>query len=281
MLPSPRRWRPERRSQPLHPGSTALVSRRALSLVLSLALGLSAASWLACGADPVPFDASGAYVEGRLLPFEGAEHFRDLGGYETRDGRQVRWGRAFRSGQLSELSEQDLEAFSDLGIRLVVDFRSESERKAEPDRLPSEPPPRVVLAPIGTEGVDPQELREKILSGDLEGLDLDAWMVEGNRRFVLDFSERYREMFGQILSPDSVPFVVHCSAGKDRAGLASALILLALGVPEEQVMEDFLLTNVLLADVIERRLLAIRFFSLFRADIDQIRPLMGVERRYL
>jgi protein-tyrosine phosphatase len=138
-----------------------------------------------------------------------------------------------------------------------------------------------VLAPISTPGVDPHEIREKLLSGDLEGLDLDTWLVDANRSFALDFADRYRLMFAEILAQDSVPFVVHCTGGKDRAGMASALILLAVGVSEEQVMEDFLLTNDLLAEVIEQRLLAIRFLSLFRTDPEQVRPLMGVERRYL
>jgi protein-tyrosine phosphatase len=193
----------------------------------------------------------------------------------------VRWGRAFRSGQLAELSDDDVESLDELGLRLVVDFRSDKEREAEPDRLPSDPTPRTVLAPITTEGVDPHDIKEKLLSGDLAGLDLADWLVEGNRRFVLDFADRYRLMFEEILKPDSIPFVVHCTGGKDRAGMGSALILLALGVPKEQVMEDFLLTNDLLADAIERRLLAIRVFSLFRTDPEQVRPLMGVERRYL
>jgi protein-tyrosine phosphatase len=220
-------------------------------------------------------DGSTRIVAERLLPFDGAEHFRDLGGYATSDGRSVRWGRAFRSGQLAGLSDEDVARLRELGVGLVVDFRSDKEREHEPDRLPNDPAPRVVLAPITTPGVDPHELRE---NGDL---DLSDWLVEGNRRFVLDFADHYRRMFDAILEAGSTPFVVHCTGGKDRAGMASALILLALGVPEDRVMEDFLLTNHFLADVIEQRLLAIRVLSLFRTDPEQVRPLMGVEARYL
>lgn len=226
-------------------------------------------------------DGSTRIVAERLLPFDGAEHFRDLGGYRTSDGRSVRWGRAYRSGQLAGLSDEDVARLAELGVGLVVDFRSEKEREHEPDRLPSDPAPRVVLAPITTPGVDPHELREKLFSGELGDLDLSDWLVEGNRRFVLDFAAHYRRMFDAILEAGSTPFVVHCTGGKDRAGMASALILLALGVPEDRVMEDFLLTNHFLADVIEQRLLAIRVFSLFRTDPEQVRPLMGVEARYL
>jgi protein-tyrosine phosphatase len=226
-------------------------------------------------------DGSTRIVAERLLPFDGAEHFRDLGGYPTSDGRSVRWGRAYRSGQLAGLSDEDVVRLAELGLGLVVDFRSDKEREHEPDRLPRDPAPRVVLAPITTPGVDPHELREKLFSGELGDLDLSDWLVEGNRRFVLDFADHYRRMFDAILEAGSTPFVVHCTGGKDRAGMASALILLALGVPEDRVMEDFLLTNHFLADVIEQRLLAIRVFSLFRTDPEQVRPLMGVEARYL
>jgi len=220
-------------------------------------------------------------VAERLLPFDGAEHFRDLGGYRTTDGHRVRWGRAYRSGQLAHLSDDDVQALEALGVRLVVDFRSDMEREHEPDRLPTDPAPRTVHAPIVTPGVDPHEIREKLLSGDLDGLDLDGWLVDGNRRFVTEFAEHYRRMFEEILAIESAPFVVHCTGGKDRAGMASALILLALDVPEEDVMKDFLLTNHFLAREIEKRLLAIRVFSLFRTDPERIRPIMGVEGRYL
>jgi len=117
-------------------------------------------------------DGSTRIVAERLLPFDGAEHFRDLGGYATSDGRSVRWGRAYRSGQLAGLSDEDVARLAELGLGLVVDFRSEKEREHEPDRLPSAPAPRVVLAPITTPGVDPHELREKLFSGELGDLDL-------------------------------------------------------------------------------------------------------------
>jgi protein-tyrosine phosphatase len=88
-------------------------------------------------------------------------------------------------------------------------------------------------------------------------------------------------MFERITNPANLPALVHCSAGKDRAGFASAAILSVLGVPRETVMSDFLLTNHYTAAATERRLFMIELMSLTRADSDALRPLFGVEPAYL
>lgn len=221
------------------------------------------------------------HVRQRHLALEGAPNFRDLGGYETSDGRRVKWGRLYRSDDLAQLTDADVARVAELGIQLVCDFRAESERQAEPDRLPSADPPDVAALPIGAESFLVNDLRERIRTGDLEGLDLRAMMIEGNRQFATTFAPQYAAMFERIAQPANLPALVHCTAGKDRAGFASALILSALGVPRETVMADFLLTNHYTAAATERQLLLIRVFSLFRADADALRPLFGVEPAYL
>jgi protein-tyrosine phosphatase len=217
----------------------------------------------------------------RQLPLEGSDNFRDLGGYPTRDGRRTRWGTLYRSGQLSELTDADLDYLSDLGIALVCDFRSPQEREAEPDRLPTDPAPAVRELEIYTPGVDPSGLRDRIMSDDLEGLDLGGFLVEANRAFVTEFAPRYRTMFEAVLAGGNLPMVVHCTAGKDRAGVAAALLLLSVGVSEQTVLQDFLLTNHYTAQRVEETLLGIRILSLFRTDPEEVRPLLLVEPRYL
>ena len=108
----------------------------------------------------------------RQIPLDGMDNFRDLGGYETADGRTTRWGRVYRSGELGDLTDADVETLHDLGINLVCDFRSPAEREESPDRLPTQNPPTVLQTEIYTPGVDPKELQDRIMSGDLEGLDL-------------------------------------------------------------------------------------------------------------
>lgn len=217
----------------------------------------------------------------RQLPLEGSDNFRDLGGYPTRDGRRTRWGTLYRSGQLSELTDSDLDYLSDLGIALVCDFRSPQEREAEPDRLPTDPAPAVRELEIYTPGVDPSGLRDRIMSGDLDGLDLGGFLVEANRAFVTEFAPRYRTMFEAVLAGGNLPMVVHCTAGKDRAGVAAALLLLSVGVSEQTVLQDFLLTNHYTAQRVEQTLLGIRILSLFRTDPEEVRPLLLVEPHYL
>jgi len=212
---------------------------------------------------------------------DGAANFRDLGGYPTDDGRSVRWGRFYRSDDLHELSDADLQRFSELGIQMVCDFRGEEEWRVEPDRLPEDPAPRVEHLEIWDESFSGDAFREALSSGDLEGRDLGALLVEGNRLFATRFADRYAAMFERLLIEDNLPALVHCTAGKDRAGFASALILRTLGVPMETIFEDFLLTNHYTRGQTDRAILLIRLTTLFRVDGDQLRPVLGVERRYL
>ena len=230
---------------------------------------------LACGSDP--YAGQPPHVERRHVVLEGAQNFRDLGGYPTRDGRRVRWGKLFRSDALSELSDADLAVLGGLGLRLVCDFRSPEEKAEAPDRLPAQDPPEVAELEITIEGVDMAALRERILSGDVAGIDL----IDGNRQFARRFSGQYAAMFEYITRPENLPALIHCTGGKDRAGFGAAIILRTLGVPLDTVYDDFLLTNVYTADWIDRAIWVIRFTSLFRADPERLRAILGVERENL
>jgi protein-tyrosine phosphatase len=240
---------------------------------------LAVAVLAACGEDL--YAGMPEHVKRRHLALEGAPNFRDLGGYRTADGHSVKWGLLFRSDNLAHLTDADLEKVAALGIKLVCDFRSEPERQAEPDRLPAANPPAVAALPIGAESFMVKDLRERIASGDLDGLDLREMMLEANRQFATRHAPQYAAMFERISQPANLPALVHCTAGKDRAGFASALILTLLGVPLETVMQDFLLTNHYTAAATRRRLRMIRLFSLFRTDAVALRPLFGVEPEYL
>jgi len=244
-----------------------------------LLLPALAIALLACGPDL--YEGMPEHVQRRHVVLEGAQNFRDLGGYATSDGRHVRWGLLYRSDNLSELTDADLDHVQSLGLRLVCDFRSSEEKAEAPDRLPAEDPPAVAALPIFDESFSPSGLREKLTSGDLADLDLRAMLTEANRLFATRFAGQYAAMFERITQPENLPALVHCTAGKDRAGFASAAILRVLGVPEETVYEDFLLTNHYTGAKIERTLLAIRVMSLFRVDPEKVRPVLGVERGYL
>jgi protein-tyrosine phosphatase len=216
-----------------------------------------------------------------LIPFEGAHNFRDLGGYETRDGRRVRWGRIFRSDHLAELTDRDLDDFSGLGIRLVCDFRSDQEIAKQPNRLPSHnPPPQINVAVQGT-GLLPGEIETAIRSGNPDSLNFRQLLVDGNRFMVTGALDQYRAFMHSLVRPECVPLLFHCTAGKDRTGVGAALVLLALGVSERDVMEDYLMTASYTHDRVEQMLVGLRVDSRFRVDADEIRPIMSARPEFL
>src|SRR5215475_708457 len=172
----------------------------------------------------------------RHLDLEGASNFRDLGGYPTADGRTTRWRHIFRSNHLGQLTTDDVEIVHALGVRSAFDFRGIEERAAgvcvvdeiTVHSLPIEP--TVVAA-----------LRAELDAGKLTAPVALEIMRESYRNYVRHNTHSFRSLFGHLLE-DRAPLVIHCTAGKDRTGLASALILHALGVADEVIAEDYLLT---------------------------------------
>jgi protein-tyrosine phosphatase len=194
----------------------ALRARRTIAIVASIA-AMALGGAIGCGGDP---DAGMPdHVKQRHVLLDGAANFRDLGGYETTDGRHVRWGTFYRSDDLGSLTDADLEKVAKLGIKLVCDFRSPQEKEAEPDRLPAENPPSVLDVGIGAEGFMVKDLRERISSGKLEGLDLRGMMIEGNRQFATTYSPQYAAMFERITQPENRP--PSCTARRARIARAS------------------------------------------------------------
>ncbi|MBR0828060.1 tyrosine-protein phosphatase [Bradyrhizobium manausense] len=173
----------------------------------------------------------------RHLNLQGASNFRDLGGYPTADGRLTRWRQIFRSNHLGQLTAADSEIVRGLGVRRAFDFRGVEERLGgvcgmsdiTVHSLPIEP--TVVAA-----------LRARLDAGTLTAPVALEIMRESYRNYVRHNTHSFRALFGHLLE-DHAPFVIHCTAGKDRTGFASALILHALGVSDEVIAEDYLLTN--------------------------------------
>jgi protein-tyrosine phosphatase len=229
---------------------------------------------------PIPAElAAEARDAQRRLPVEGAANLRDLGGYAARDGRRLRWGVLYRSDALADLSDDDVAYLDRLGLRRVVDFRSDGERERDPDRLPAGVTP--VLQPIAGDGLDPKELQDQLLSGEADAEQAASWLVEGNRAFVTEFGDVYARFLRDLAEPGSLPTLFHCTAGKDRAGYAAALVLMALDVPRDTAMRDYLLTNDFTRAKTASLLHLIRFVSFFRTDPEDVRPLFEARESYL
>lgn len=170
----------------------------------------------------------------------GAPNFRDLGGYAGADGRRVRHGRVFRSGHLARLRPEDLALLGEhLGPRVrVLDLRGSHERLALPCLIPG--------ASVHSLPFEPA-VANRLEARAAQGLPLTAevarqYMQDAYRVFVRDYRPALAAVFRHALEADGEPLVIHCAAGKDRTGLVSALLLLALGVSRDDVMDDFLHT---------------------------------------
>ncbi|MCW3479225.1 tyrosine-protein phosphatase [Neisseriaceae bacterium JH1-16] len=208
-----------------------------------------------------------------LPSLDGQTHFRELGGLPTASGRRVKHGVLFRSGELSQLSERDGRVLEALGIRTVFDLRAESEQQQAPDRLPSTL--RLHAIPILQGSFDPATILQQLKSGDTATL--DGLMPAIYRALISEFTPQLRQFFLELTqAPDGVLF--HCTAGKDRTGLAAALLLVALQVPADVIEQDYLASNAWLATLNER--IAARFAP-YGVTLGELDPLLTVRAGYL
>ena len=175
----------------------------------------------------------------RLLPLQGGRNFRDLGGYGTADGRHVKWGLLFRSGSMHGLTDADYAYLGKRGIHVVCDFRDTQERQREPANWPAANAPRVLSDDYRL------DTRNFLPPGEMKGWTAQsarAAMTASYPKMLVQFHDQYRRMFAELLAGHA-PLTFNCSAGKDRTGIAAALLLTALGVPRATVIDDYLLTN--------------------------------------
>lgn len=176
----------------------------------------------------------------RILNLEGGCNFRDLGGYRTRDGRELKWGRVFRTGVLSYFTPNDLEQLNWLGVRSICDLRRTEERKNEPTRWPDANTQHLSWE----DGSAPPTIRSVAAnySHPYTAAGMRAAMLDLYRELPAWMAPRLRGFFSSI-AQGGIPILVHCAAGKDRTGIAVALLLAVLDVPRETIIEDYLLTN--------------------------------------
>lgn len=219
---------------------------------------------------------------------EGGINFRSLGGLPAADGRLVKHDLLFRAGDLNRLSEQDCALLSHIPLRVVLDYRDAEECKIKPDKLwpgviyhavPANPEGQLINGNLG-----------KLTSEVLADIDAKAWMTEFYRQ--LPFANpAYRNLVASLVSQPDGAIVQHCAFGKDRTGVGSALVLLALGANEETIMEDYILTESRLAPYREKVIAeysgtlsvkALEQFSyLLQANPDFLRAaLQAIDERY-
>jgi protein-tyrosine phosphatase len=169
-------------------------------------------------------------VPDRVLTFERCFNFRDLGGYAGLDGRPVRWRRLFRSMTPQYMSDADAEAVAHLGISLVIDFRGEAYASSGP--LPVDGGTRLALSPAFVQRSDPEYERFRA-----------APPQEALPKLLENYGPQYaRALTAMAEQPDS-NLLFHCRLGKDRTGVFAALVLKLLGVSDDDVVQDYMLTE--------------------------------------
>ncbi len=216
----------------------------------------------------------------RLIPLQGGRNFRDLGGYKTTDGKTVKWGKLYRSGVLAGLTEQDYQLIEGLNIETVVDFRTNSERSSEQTHWQASPV-EMITKDYEMEGMDAivQVLRDP----ELNRAKLEGFMANMYPHILDDQKQNYTAMFDRMVNKDG-GLLFHCTAGKDRTGISAALILTALGVDRQTVINDYLATNIYLdptalqpkdsGNVNPEHAAMMKFFASLPQDM--VQPLMGV-----
>jgi protein-tyrosine phosphatase len=218
------------------------------------------------------------WVAERVLSLTGGQNFRDIGGYTGLKGKTVRWGQVFRAASMAGYAPADQALLKQIGVSSIIDLRSTGERKGDANSW-------MAGAGLGYWSRD-YELsggnlgglasmdRSKITADMMRGL-----MIKGYQGFPKEQAPSYREMFARLIGKPA-PLALNCTAGKDRTGLGTALILTALGVSYETVKADFLISNTAL-DVSKPG--ADRMLRAVGAALppEVAAPLIGVEGQYL
>ena len=209
----------------------------------------------------------------RAVVLQGGSNFRDLGGYPAAGGKHVKWGHIYRSADISKLTDSDLQALQSRHVALVCDLRGPQEYAQAPDRLPAGA--RRLELPAGSEKIDP-----RLLSGAVS-LNRDSLMraVYTNTSF---FGAKYKPMFDELLTlPGDEALLFHCTAGKDRTGIGAALVLSALGVDRQTILQDYAATDVYWQAGREQSVQRMTQAGMSADAVAALRPMLAANPAYL
>lgn len=214
--------------------------------------------------------------------FDGLYNFRDIGGLETEDGRNMRTGLLYRSDELSRLSGQDLEQMHQLGIRLVCDLRTPKEQQSKPSKLLNREGIKVVTFSVFDQSQEYSRFEFfKFLAGKSVHINFEQIMTDLYHTLAFSSGNEIKGIISLLADQNNLPALIHCTGGKDRTGFTAAIIQLLCGVPYEKVMDHYLFSNEVIAPRMKKIEMYIRWMSLFRVKPDKIKPVLEVRREYL
>ncbi len=178
-------------------------------------------------------------VSAHLVHMDSIQNFRDIGGYATKQGnRSTRWGKVFRSGNIGGLSDRDTIRMDNLKIKTIIDLRTAEEIKASPISYKQA---QIIHIPIELESEG--KIYDRIKEGRVRKGDGVLFMQDMYLHYMTDKSGQFAKAMKLFLDKDNYPILFNCTMGKDRVGFLSAMLLAALGVPEEMILYDYVLSN--------------------------------------
>lgn len=176
-------------------------------------------------------------ISNRYIEMDNVSNFRDLGGYITVEENQLKWGNIYRSGHLSNANLFDQDKIKRLGIKTIIDLRAEKDSEIHPYFINL----RKINIPI--ESCDFVSMKDIILKENFTRSETISYMQNAYKELVEENKDKYAEMFDVLLDKNNYPILISSHLGKDRVGIASALLLYALGVPKYTIEEDYLASN--------------------------------------
>lgn len=232
----------------------------------------------------------------RILPLEGTLNLRDLGGYSTKDGKVVSWGKLYRSDHLTKLTEDDIDVLEKIGIKTVVDLRSDHERSVYPNKEIGSVKwilkcnPESHFAELAGQAINLEDENQRLVD-DLEKGVIDSAVVndlglvskQSYEKFVED--KKSQEAFGEMLkwlaNPESIASIHHCRGGKDRTGYGSMLILSLLGVDEKEIIQDYMITKAVREERNQIKLAQYKKLTTNQNYLDYLMSLIDTREDYL
>lgn len=208
-------------------------------------------------------------------------NFRAVGNIKNIDGRTLKEGKFYRSGHLNKLKKKSFDELEKLGIKEIIDLRNSKEIAQKPDHLPGNIIYKNYSA-FEDEGDQLDQAKKLVLKGKVDGSDADKRMLEFYKDYVTENPEIIKKIINEILESDQ-PILYHCTAGKDRTGITTALILTILKFDKETIYNDYLLSNNYRKKLVDKRLnLANNLHFLYpKMDINVLEKLSWVEADYL
>lgn len=217
----------------------------------------------------------------KVILIRKVTNFRTVGNIKNVDGRTLKEGKLYRSAHLHKLKKKSFDDFEKLGIKEVIDLRNSREIAQKPDQLPSDNVYKNFSA-FEDEGDQLAQAKKLVLKGKVNASDADKRMIDFYREYVTENPETIKKIITEILESED-PILYHCTAGKDRTGITTALILTILKFDKETIYNEYLLSNNYRKDLVQKRLrLANTLHFLYpKMDLHVLEKLSWVEKRYL